>query len=101
MATLETPPSGALGAFLFQKSGSNGAFRSIASARSFPIVGQVVGQLLRIRLLKVKLILRYPENKIVLYFYPGYPGPVDIDVYHSGLRNTSEPLSQKLRYCKQ
>jgi len=44
LPTLETPPYGALGAFLFRKIGGNGAFRSIASTRSFPVVGQVVGQ---------------------------------------------------------
>ena len=31
---------------MFRKIGDNGAFRSIASVRSFPIVGQVVGQAL-------------------------------------------------------
>ena len=60
------PLSGALGAFLFREIGDNGTFRSIVSARSFPVVGQVVGQALRISLLEVKLTLRHPEHKTVL-----------------------------------
>ena len=51
---------------MFREIGGNGAFRSIASARSFPIVGQLVGQELRIGLLKIEFALRYTEYKIVL-----------------------------------
>ena len=50
---------------MFREIGDDYAFSSIASARSFPIVGQLVGQALRIGLLKIKLTLRHPEHKIV------------------------------------
>ena len=77
LPSLGVPLSGAFGAFLFREIGGNGAFRSIASARSFPIVGQVVGQRLRIGLLEIKLTLRHPEHKIVLQ--PGCSGWIDIN----------------------
>lgn len=38
------PLSGAFGVFLLREIGDNRAFRSVVSARSFPIVGQVVGR---------------------------------------------------------
>ena len=61
---------------MFRKIGGNGAFCSIDSARSFPIVGQVVGQVLRIGLLEIEFTLRHTEHKIVLQ--PGCFGEVDI-----------------------
>ena len=64
MPTLKTPPHGALRAFLFQKNGGNDAFRSIVSTGSFLVVGQVVGQTLRIRPLGIELALHYPKHKM-------------------------------------
>ena len=61
---------------MFRGIGDNSAFRSIASARSFPIVGQVVGQPLRIRPLEIEFTLYHPKYKIILQ--TNYYGEVDI-----------------------
>ena len=51
---------------MFREIGDHRAFRSIASAHPFPIVGQLVGRELRIGLLEIEFTLRHTDHKIVL-----------------------------------
>ena len=70
---------------MFRGIGGNGAFRSIASARSFPIVGQVVGQALvtEMRMLgKFHFIKRTPHSEFALL-----------------KQRISLSLNRKLAYC--
>ena len=112
-------PSGALGAFLFHKNGSNGAFRSIASPRSFPVVGQVVGHggmastywsnkgaTLPHGLTQISLHLFLCKRSTIppapFYCTHSIPKPVFFltDCLLTAPRNTSGP-TQILRRCKQ
>ena len=99
MPALGVPLSGTFGAFLFRECGGNDAFRSIVSAHSFPIVGQVVGQALRIGLLEIKFTLRHSEHKIVLLL--GRSGEVDIENLPQRVTKYKRTLTQNLRHCKQ